>query len=83
MVFEQVRRGVMEDARDTGRLQVSPPIKLIQGGKEPLAVLVRLPLYQHGAALDTEAQRRAAFSGAASGVIRISDLVAQAPHAHP
>ena len=42
MVFDAVRRRVMEDARDSGRLQVSPPIQLIQGGKEPLAVLVRL-----------------------------------------
>ena len=78
MAFEPVRRQVMEAARDTGRPQVSPPIKLIQGGKQPLAVLVRLPLYRHGAPVATEAQRREAFAGVVSGVIRISDVVAQA-----
>ena len=78
MAFESVRRQVMEAARDTGRPQVSPPIRLIQGGKQPLAVLVRLPLYRHGAPAETEAQRRAAFAGVVSGVIRISDVVAQA-----
>ncbi|MBU0915946.1 MAG: EAL domain-containing protein [Gammaproteobacteria bacterium] len=78
MAFEPVRRRVMEDARDSGRPQVSPPIRLIQGGKEPLAMLVRLPLYRHGAPVGSESERRAAFNGVVSGVIRISDLVAQA-----
>jgi CHASE1-domain containing sensor protein len=77
MAFEPVRRRVLEDARDSGRLQVSPPIRLIQGGASPLAVLVRLPLYRHGVPIDTEAQRRSAFTGVVSGVMRISDLVAQ------
>lgn len=78
MAYETVRRQVLEEARDSGRLQVSPPIQLIQGGAEPLAVLVRLPLYRHGAPTQSQAERRAAFAGVVSGVIRISDLVAQA-----
>lgn len=78
MGFEPVRRKVMEEARDSGRPQVSPPIRLIQGGHDPLAVLVRLPLYRHGAPVTTEAERRQAFDGVVSGVMRVSDLVAQA-----
>ena len=78
MAHEPVRRQVLEAARDTGRPQVSPPIRLIQGGRDPMALLVRLPLYRHGAPTETEAERRAAFQGVVSGVIRVADAVAQA-----
>jgi len=78
MTSEPVRRKVMDEARDSGRPQVSPPIRLIQGGSDPLAMLVRLPLYRHGMPIRTETERQAAFAGAVSGVIRIADLVAQA-----
>ena len=77
MSVEPVRRRVLEEARDSGRPQVSQPVRLIQGGANPLAVLVRLPLYRHGAPTGTEAERREAFVGVVSGVMRISDLVAQ------
>lgn len=77
MAFEPVRRQVMEEARDSGHPQISPPIQLVQNRRET-AVVVRLPLYRRGAPIAAEAERRAAFDGLVSGVIRIADLVAQA-----
>ena len=77
IAFEPIRRQVMEAARDSGRMQMSPPIRLLQGGPDPLAVLVRLPVYRPGQPLATVAQRRAAFSGMVGGVVRMTDLIAQ------
>lgn len=73
-----VHRDVMDRARDTGAMQVSPPIDLIQGGADPRGLVVRLPVYRGGARPDTVSARRAAFQGLVSGAIRISDMVAQA-----
>jgi diguanylate cyclase (GGDEF)-like protein/PAS domain S-box-containing protein len=73
-----MHRELMERARDSGAMQVSPPIQLIQGGADPLGLVVRLPVYRHGDRPETVAGRRAAFQGLVSGAIRITDLVAQA-----
>ena len=73
-----VHREVMDRARDTGAMQVSPPIDLIQGGADPRGLVVRLPVYRGGARPDNINDRRATFQGLVSGAIRISDLVAQA-----
>lgn len=70
-------REIIEMARDSGELQVSPPIRLIQGGTDPLGLVVRLPVYRGGGRPETIADRRAAFLGLVSGAIRLSDLVAQ------
>jgi diguanylate cyclase (GGDEF)-like protein/PAS domain S-box-containing protein len=74
---EPTRRQVMEAARDSGELQVSPPIRLIQSPHDPLGVVVRLPVYEGGRRPASTAERRVAFQGVVSGVIRITDLVAQ------
>jgi len=78
MAFEPTRRDVMERARDTGRPQLSAPLNMIQGDKDKLVVLIRLPLYRPGASTDTTAQRRQAFGGLISGVVRVSDLLKEA-----
>ncbi|MCH8178745.1 MAG: EAL domain-containing protein [Proteobacteria bacterium] len=68
-------REVMDLARDSGELQVSPPIRLVQGGQ---GLVVRLPVYRDGARPESISDRRAAYQGLVSGAIRISDLIAQA-----
>ena len=78
MVVEPTRRRLMEAARDSGEMQVSPPVRLIQGGAQPMGLLVRLPVYRGGTRPSTLEARRASFQGLVSGVIRVSDLVAQA-----
>ena len=66
------RREVVERARDTGSPQASGPVMLLQ---QRAGVLVRLPLYRRGAAIDTLAQRRAAYTGQVSGVLLLEDLL--------
>ena len=66
-------REIIEMARDSGELQVSPPIRLIQGGTDPLGLVVRLPVYRGGARPDNINDRRATFQGLVSGAIRISE----------
>jgi diguanylate cyclase (GGDEF)-like protein/PAS domain S-box-containing protein len=77
IAYRPAIRQVMEIARDSGRMQISPPIQIIQGGPDPLSVIARLPIYRPGWPLNTDEQRQAAFVGVVGGVIRLSDLVAQ------
>ncbi len=72
---EPTRREVLERARDSGQPAASAPIGLLQGHT---GVVLRLPVYRHGAPVDTVAQRRAAYLGQVSGVIGTQDLLAEA-----
>lgn len=76
--FEPTRREVLTRARDSGRPQMSAPIRILQGGQDKTGVLVRLPVYRPGAPADTVEQRRQAFMGLISGVIQASALMKQA-----
>ena len=69
---EAPRRAVVEQARDSGLPQASPPVVLLQQGQ---GVVVRLPVYRRGADTRTVAQRRAAFVGQVSGVWLLADVL--------
>jgi PAS domain S-box-containing protein len=66
MLSEPVRREAIERARDSGRIAVSARLTLLQdqynSAPEP-GLLLYLPVYRHGAPIDTVAQRRAAIRG--------------------
>ncbi|TAK93441.1 MAG: EAL domain-containing protein [Aquabacterium sp.] len=78
MVADAARREVMERARDTGLAQVSAPLQLIQNEQDKQGIVIRVPVYKPGAAIDTTENRRAAFVGLISGVVRTSNLMKQA-----
>ena len=71
-IAEAPRREVVERARDSGLPQASGPVMLLQ---QRAGVLVRLPLYQRGAAIETLDQRRAAYVGQVSGVLLLEDVL--------
>ena len=66
------RRALAERARDSGQAQASGPLQLLQ---QRTGLLVRLPIYRHGAPTDTLDARRAAFQGLISGVLLPEDLL--------
>jgi diguanylate cyclase (GGDEF)-like protein/PAS domain S-box-containing protein len=72
------RREVTERARDSGRPQLSGPIPLEAAQGAGVALLVRVPVYRPGADTSSVAQRREAFIGMVTGVIRPDALAHQA-----
>jgi len=78
IAFEPARHEVLERARDTGLPQVSAPVQLIQGQHAELGLLIRLPVYRTGAVVDSTLDRRKAFVGVVSGVVRASAMMSLA-----
>ncbi|HEX5357351.1 MAG TPA: EAL domain-containing protein [Aquabacterium sp.] len=77
LVSDPARREVMERARDTGLAQVSAPLQQ-QGSDMESGIVIRLPVYQPGLPVDTTENRRKAFVGMISGVVRTPELMKQA-----
>jgi len=77
MYSEPVRRAAMERARDTGEATLSGKVELVQetGLDVQAGTLMYFPVYRHGAALDTETQRRAALIGWVYSPYRMNDLM--------
>ena len=77
MFSEPVRRTAMERARDTGDASLSGKVELVQEtGKDVQAgVLMYVPVYSHGAVLETLEQRRAALFGWVYSPYRMNDLM--------
>ncbi len=80
MLREPVRRAAMEQARDTGHTTVSGRVRLLQenGLDEQWGVLMYVPVYRHGVALQTPEQRRAALQGWVYAPFRMGDLMSGA-----
>ncbi|RFP25658.1 CHASE domain-containing protein [Duganella sp. BJB476] len=77
---EPVRRGALEQARDSGLPAMSGKIRLVQEEVEPAPAqsgfLMVLPVYRRGQAADTAALRRAAIDGWVYAPFRVGDLMA-------
>ena len=78
MYSEPVRRQAMEHARDTGRASLTGRVTLVQeDGDAPQAgVLMYVPVFRKGAALQTPEQRQAALLGWSYSPYRMDDLMA-------
>jgi PAS domain S-box-containing protein len=72
---EPVRRGALEEARDTGRIAASGPIQLVNDQPGQLSVLVFAPVYGVDSETATPEQRRREIRGYATGAFRLGDLV--------
>ena len=62
-------------ARDTDKPAATGPVTLVQETGEQRAILVMLPIYVSGAAVDTVEQRQHAFDGVVYAAFRMGDLV--------
>jgi signal transduction histidine kinase len=85
---EALRRAALEQARDSGELAVTAPIRLVQdsgvlarpssaeaqAAPQP-GVLLFVPVYRRNVPVADEAQRRAGLSGYVVGVLRVGHLL--------
>lgn len=76
--FGPVRLAVLEAARDSGEQVASAPFALVQSAGNAPGVVIRAPVYQRNASLDTVAQRREAYIGQVSVVFVVDALVGAA-----
>lgn len=70
-----VREAAVEAARDTGELASTAPLELVQETGTQKGILLLQPVYEGGSRPPSQAARRAAIVGYATGVVRIGDLV--------
>jgi len=73
-----VRREAMEQARDTGAMRGTAPIRLVQETGNQAGFLVLLPVYRNGTSPESVEDRRANLEGFVLGVFRVGDLVERA-----
>jgi signal transduction histidine kinase len=69
------RLAAIEPARDSGEIQATGRIRLVQEQRDQYGFLVVLPLYQSGEIPASLADRQAEFDGLLVGVFRIADVV--------
>ncbi|MBC9251247.1 hypothetical protein A9179_13260 [Pseudomonas alcaligenes] len=78
MLTEPVRRAALNLARDSGRPTLSGKVKLVQETESNVqtGALLYLPIYRHGAALTTPAERSQALEGFVYSPLRMNDFMA-------
>jgi len=69
------RLKALNKARDTGRLQASGRITLVQESGNSYGILVFQPIYDGGGVPESVAGKREKLTGFALGVLRISDIL--------
>lgn len=74
---DTMRRGVMEQVRDTGLCKISPKIRLVQETDihAQAGFLMWLPVYKNAAPHHTLAERRTNFAGWINASFRMDDLM--------
>ena len=78
MLTEPARRDAMQAARDSGEPTMSGKVTLVQesDARPHAGVVLYLPVYRRGAAIDTMAERRTALVGWVGAPFRMDDLMA-------
>ncbi|MEA2604260.1 MAG: hypothetical protein QOF89_5252 [Acidobacteriota bacterium] len=72
---EPVRREALSNARDTGLIAATRPIRLFNDGAEQLSILLFAPVYGTGTMPVTIEERRRQIRGYTTGAFRLEDLV--------
>ncbi len=72
---DPVRARAIDRARDSGRIQATAPIRLVQESGNQQGVLLLLPVYRGGGQGQDPVQRRRDLMGFAVGVYRFGDLL--------
>jgi signal transduction histidine kinase/DNA-binding response OmpR family regulator/CHASE1-domain containing sensor protein len=75
LAADPVRRAVMDAARDSGELAAVMPVVRVRAERQQVSVLLLLPVYVRGAALDTVLQRQEALTGFVTALVRIDPLI--------
>ncbi len=75
--LDPIRRQVMEQARDTGQVRVSGPLRLKSGDQHAVGFVLRMPLYHPHMPAHTIEQRRAAFVGHLGTAVEAAGLARQ------
>jgi PAS domain S-box-containing protein len=75
VAFEGTRRDALEQARDTGEIAASKPIRLVSEPGEQLSVLLFAPVYGFGKVPAAVEERRREVRGYATGAFRLDLLV--------
>ena len=78
-----VRLQAVDQAADSGTLQLTERIRLVQETGEQFGFLALQPVYRQGATVETTAARRESLLGFTLGVYRAGDLVAGALSVFP
>ena len=80
LMSDPAYRGLLEKARDSGQLAVSPPVQLNLkvGSRMGNGVLLAQAVYQKDTDLETVAGRRAGLQGYVLQLFRIGDLIEEA-----
>ncbi|MEB3211089.1 MAG: CHASE domain-containing protein, partial [Leptolyngbyaceae bacterium] len=72
------RAAALDPARDSGELQATGRIRLVQEQRDQYGFLVVLPLYRSASVPTTVDTRQSQFEGVLLGVFRVSDVVEEA-----
>ncbi|HEX4964728.1 MAG TPA: CHASE domain-containing protein [Thermoanaerobaculia bacterium] len=72
---EPLRREALTNARDSGQIAATRPIRLVNDGPEQLSILVFAPVYGAGTVPATVEERRRQIRGYTTGAFRLRDLV--------
>ncbi|WP_411869532.1 CHASE domain-containing protein, partial [Vulcanococcus limneticus] len=72
---DPVRAHAIDRARDSGRIQATAPIRLVQESGSQQGVLLLLPVYRNGGQGQDPVQRRRDLLGFAVGVYRFGNLL--------
>lgn len=75
MGSETIRRTTIEDARESGQLNVTDPLILVTSKTAEMSVLLFAPVYAHGKPLANIQQRKDAFKGVAASVLKLRQLI--------
>lgn len=66
---------VLDLARDSGDLVLSPPIRLVQESEQQMGYVLIMPVYQAGKVPASRAERAARLIGFAQAVVRVGDFL--------
>ncbi|WP_411875707.1 CHASE domain-containing protein [Vulcanococcus limneticus] len=72
---DPVRAHAIDRARDSGRIQATAPIRLVQESGSQQGILLLLPVYRNGGQGQDPEQRRRDLKGFAVGVYRFGNLL--------
>lgn len=78
LASDPVRLEALEQARDSGEMQATAPIRPVQRADEQAGFQVCMPIYQSDQPQATAEQRRQHLSGFVVGVFRVGDLIENA-----
>ncbi|KKL27082.1 hypothetical protein LCGC14_2388740, partial [marine sediment metagenome] len=75
LASDPTRLEALNRARDTGQVQATARITLVQETAKQYGILVFQPIYQNGTSPETVTERRLQLLGFALGVLRLGDII--------